>query len=100
MVKMVKLVILVKFGSEVRSFMINVNVLEAKTEFSKLIRLVETGREDCIIVSRYGKPVVKMVVYNDQPVSKRIGIAEGKFKIPDDFDMDNDVIEEMFGGEQ
>ena len=50
-----------------------VNILEAKTELSKLIRLIETGKEDQIIIARYGKPVAKMTVYNDTPVSKRIG---------------------------
>ena len=29
-----------------------VNILEAKTELSKLIRLIETGKEDQIIIAR------------------------------------------------
>ena len=29
--------------------------------------------------------------------SKRIGVAEGKFVVPDDFDECNDEIAEMFG---
>lgn len=29
--------------------------------------------------------------------SKRIGVAEGKFVVPDDFDACNDEIAEMFG---
>lgn len=29
--------------------------------------------------------------------SKRIGVAEGKFVVPDDFDVCNDKIAEMFG---
>lgn len=29
--------------------------------------------------------------------SKRIGVAEGKFVVPDDFDICNDKIAEMFG---
>ncbi len=29
--------------------------------------------------------------------SKRIGVAEGKFVVPDDFDACNDKIAEMFG---
>ena len=74
-----------------------VNILEAKTEFSKLIRLLETGKEDHIIVARYGKPVVKMTIYNDAPVSKRIGVAKGKLKSPDDLDQYNDEIAELFG---
>ncbi len=75
-----------------------VNILEAKTELSKLIRLMETGKEDQIIIARYGKPVAKMTVYNDTPVSKRIGIAKGKLKSPEDLDQHNDEIVELFGG--
>ncbi|MCI9466170.1 MAG: prevent-host-death protein [Ruminiclostridium sp.] len=75
-----------------------VNILEAKTELSKLIRLIETGKEDQIIIARYGKPVAKMTVYNDTPVSKRIGIAKGKLKSPEDLDQHNDEIVELFGG--
>lgn len=75
-----------------------VNILEAKTEFSKLIRLLETGKEDHIVVARYGKPVVKMTVYNDVPVSRRIGVAKGKLRSPDDLDQFNDEIAELFGG--
>ena len=55
-----------------------VNILEAKTELSKLIRLVETGKEESVIIARYGKPVAKLTSYTDVPVNKRIGIAKGK----------------------
>jgi len=40
--------------------MLQVNILEAKTDLSRLIKLIETGKEDNIIIARYGKPVVKM----------------------------------------
>ena len=75
-----------------------VNILEAKTNLSNLVRLIETGKEDCIIIARYGKPIVKMVMYNDAPVSKRIGVAKGKLKSPEDLDQYNDEIAAMFGG--
>ena len=32
-----------------------------------------------------------------EATSKRIGVAEGKFVVPDDFDECNDQIAEMFG---
>ena len=76
-----------------------VSVLEAKTNLSKLVKLVESGKEDEIIIARYGKPVVKMVICNDTPVSKRIGVAKGKIKAPDDIDKYNDEIVNLFGGE-
>ena len=75
-----------------------VNILEAKTNLSNLVKLVETRKEEQVIIARYGKPVVKMVVYNEVPVSKRIGIAKGKLKSPADLDQYNDEIAEMFGG--
>ena len=75
-----------------------VNILEAKTELSKLIRLIETGKEEQIIIARYGKPVAKMTVYHDAPISKRIGIAKGKLKVSGDFDQDNEKIAWMFEG--
>ncbi len=67
-----------------------VNVLEAKTDFSKLIRILESGREKAITVARNGKPVVKITLVDQPSISKRIGIAKGKFKAPDDFDANNE----------
>lgn len=78
--------------------MLQVNVLEAKTELSRLIKLIESGKEDQIIIARYGKPIVKMSVYEDVPIANRIGIAKGKFEVPDDLDRDNGEIEALFGG--
>lgn len=75
-----------------------VNTLEAKTNLSSLVKLLETGKEDTIIIARYGKPVVKMTAVRDQPVSKRIGIAKGKLKSPKDLDQHNEEIAALFGG--
>ena len=72
-----------------------VNVFEAKTDFSKLIRLVESRREELITVARNGKPVARIVPYESAPVSRRIGIAKGKFEVPDDFDAGNEEIAAM-----
>ncbi len=75
-----------------------VNILQAKTDFSKLVRILESKREDTIVVSRYGKPVVKITLYDNAPVSKRIGVAKGKFNSPVDFDQDNEEIAKMLSG--
>ena len=74
-----------------------VSILEAKNNLSNLIDLIETGKEDNVIISKYGKPVVKMVVYNDVQVSKRIGVAKGRLKSPTDLDQHNDEIATLFG---
>ena len=78
--------------------MMQVNILEAKTDFSKLVRLLESKKEDSITVARHGKPVVMMTLINDVPVSRRIGIAKGEFNLYGDFDADNKEIAELLGG--
>ena len=78
--------------------MIQVNILEAKTDFSKLIRLLETKQEDYITVARNGKPVARITLINDPPVSSRIGAARGKFTVRGDFDSDNQEIADMLTG--
>ena len=75
-----------------------VNVFEAKTDFSKLIRLVELRREEFITIARNGKPVAKIVPFENAPVSKRIGIAKGKYHDPADFDAYDDEIAAMLTG--
>jgi prevent-host-death family protein len=39
---------------------INVGIYEARTDFSRLIALVESGEED-VMVTRHGKPVAHIV---------------------------------------
>ena len=79
--------------------MTQVNMLEAKTDLSKLVKMLETGQEEVIYLARNGKAVVQMTLIQKTPASKRIGAAEGKFKVPDDFDAWDKEIEEMFGGD-
>ncbi len=75
--------------------MLQVNMLEAKTDLSKLIRLLETKKEDYITVARNGKPVAKITLINETPVSNRIGIGKGKFSVNGDFDAADEEIADM-----
>jgi len=75
-----------------------VNILEAKTNFSKIINLVENHEEDEIIIARGGNPVAKLVRFEGTSINNRIGIAKGLFDVPDDIDSDNDEILKMFEG--
>ena len=78
--------------------MCQMNVLEAKTNFSKIIALLERKEESEVIVAKAGKPVVKIVLYEQKKTFDQIfGIAKGKYKIPDDIDECNDEIAKMFG---
>ena len=80
--------------------MLQVSVREAKADLSKLIRLVENKREDEVQIARNGRPIVKIVLIQPTPASKRIGIAEGKFLVPDDLDAGSEEIAaSLMGGD-
>lgn len=79
--------------------MSTVNMLEAKTNLSKLVEQVESGTEQEVIIARNGKPAAKLVRIGSKPAAeKRIGIARGAFIIPDDIDADNATIAKLFNG--
>ncbi len=60
-----------------------VNVHDAKTHFSKLLRRVENGEE--VVIARGGKPIARLVPY--QTVRQRqFGSDQGRFRVPTDFD--------------
>ena len=50
------------------------NIHEAKTNFSKIAEEVEAGAE--IIVARAGKPIMRLVKYDEQPVKLKYGAAD------------------------
>ena len=77
-----------------------VNIQQAKTGLSQYIRLLETKQEKQISIARRGKPVVKLVLINDKPISNRIGIAQGKLAAPADLDAHNNEIAALFGGDR
>lgn len=79
--------------------MTQVNMLDAKTDLSKLVRMLETRQEEVIYLARNGTAVVQMTLIPNKTARKRIGIAEGKFRVPDEFDAWDKEVEEMFGGE-
>ena len=63
-----------------------INIYNAKTNFSKIIQLIIEGKEDIIIISKNGKPVAQLTPILKKN-SKRIGIAKEEMK---DFDMSLD----------
>ena len=60
-----------------------VNMLEAKSNLSKLVKAIETGREKSIVIARNGLPVAQIIA---MPLKRKrkLGIADGKFSISDD----------------
>ena len=60
-----------------------VNIHEAKTGLSRLVERVEAGEE--IVIARAGTPVAKLVGLKPARARRRLGLLDGRFKIPDDF---------------
>ena len=77
--------------------MTQVNMLEAKTDLSRLVRLLETHQEETVWIARHGQPIVEMKLIQKPKATGRIGIAAGKFRIPSDFDRWDSEVTEMFG---
>jgi len=76
-----------------------VSLFDAKTHLSRIIQELLSGSEDGVVVSRHGKPVAKIIPFSDAGVSRRLGVAKGRFKVPDDIDVSNPAIEALFSGE-
>jgi prevent-host-death family protein len=74
-----------------------VNMLEAKTNLSRLVGALESGAEREIVISRNGRPVARLVPLARSEPAVRIGAAAGRICVPDDIDIDNDRVAELFG---
>ena len=60
-------------------------ITEAKAQLSAVVeRVVSTGEE--VILGRAGKPVVKVVPYQQVKKNRRLGMCKGKIHMADDFD--------------
>jgi prevent-host-death family protein len=72
-----------------------VNVYEAKTQLSDLLKRVEAGED--VVIARAGTPVVRLVPVERQTGERRgRGCLKGKILISDDFDKVDDEIIEAF----
>ena len=71
------------------------NIHEAKTHLSRLLQKVLLGEE--IIISKAGKPIAKIIPYEESTADRRLGQDYGLFQVPEDFnaDLPPDVIEEF-----
>lgn len=60
------------------------NIHEAKTQLSRLLEEVASGRE--FVIAKAGKPVARLVPFADAPQPKKYGLLKGQFTLPADFD--------------
>jgi antitoxin (DNA-binding transcriptional repressor) of toxin-antitoxin stability system len=75
-----------------------VNMLEARSNLSRLVEAIESGAEKEIVIARNGRPAAKLVPIGQPATEKRIGVAKGKFTVPENIDEQNEVIAELFTG--
>jgi prevent-host-death family protein len=75
-----------------------VNMLEAKSTLSRLVQAVEEGRESEIVIARNGRPVARLVPLERAPVARRLGVARGRFTVPESIDMHNAEVAALFLG--
>ncbi len=61
----------------------SVNTHEAKTRFSRLLRRVAAGEE--ITIANRGVPVARLVPIPGKKARRKLGMFQGKFSVPDDF---------------
>jgi prevent-host-death family protein len=76
-----------------------VNVYEAKTQLSKLLREVAMGRE--VVIARDGMPLAKLVPFAVQPAHRVPEMAKGLIVAAEDWDSDetNAAVASMLEGE-
>ena len=71
-----------------------VNIHEAKTQLSRLLKKVEEGEE--ITIARAGVPVAKLIAVVPEKKKRPLGIARGQIWISPDFDTPDLELEKLF----
>jgi prevent-host-death family protein len=75
-----------------------VNVYEAKTQLSRLIDRAVAG--DDIVISRAGKPMVRLVPVSPRPARRTPGSSRGRIRMAADFDELPEEVAAAFRGER
>ena len=59
-----------------------VNIYEAKTRLSQLVEAAAAGED--VVIARAGRPVARLTRVQ-KARKRRLGLLDGRFRIPDDF---------------
>ena len=73
------------------------NIHDAKTHLSHLVDCAFHG--EMVIICKAGKPMAKLVRYEDEKGKRKPGIWKGQVKISSDFDEISPEIERLFSGD-
>lgn len=60
-----------------------VNIYEAKTRLSQLVEKAASGED--VVIARAGRPVARLTRLQKRAGKRRLGLLDGRFRIPDDF---------------
>ncbi len=74
-----------------------VNMFDAKSSLSRLVDAIEQGREREIVIARNGRPAAKLVAVGEPAPGNRLGVAKGRFEVPEDIDGHNAEVARLFG---
>jgi prevent-host-death family protein len=73
-----------------------VNIHEAKTQLSRLVK--RAARGESFVIAKAGKPLVKVSALDAPTKPQRLGFLKGEIEVPDDFDrMGEEEIAALFG---
>jgi prevent-host-death family protein len=76
-----------------------VSVYDAKTHISRLMDEAMEGEE--VIITRSGRPMVKLTPVVFSPAQRKLGTAKGEIRLSDDFDspLSNEMLAEFEKGD-
>jgi len=60
-----------------------INIHEAKTRLSQLVEEAASGED--VVIARAGRPVARLTRLEKKTRRRSLGLLDGRFKIPDDF---------------
>jgi len=74
-----------------------VNIYEAKTRLSQLVEEVVSGQD--VVIARAGRPVARLTRLGGIGRKRRLGVLDGQFRIPDDFNrpLPDDILHSFEG---
>lgn len=75
-----------------------VNIYEAKTRLSQLVEEAAAGED--VVIARAGRPVARLTRLQKTARKRRLGLLDGRFRIPDDFNrpLPQDVVRAFESG--
>lgn len=75
-----------------------VNMHQAKSQLSRLARLVREGQD--VVICKSGQPWVRLAPYHESNEPRQPGGLEGRIVIGPDFDAEDDEIIAAFEGDE